>query len=104
MPRERDHFSAVVIADKLYAAGGRLTGGTGGVSKPLIPEVDVYDFSSGTWSTLPSGQNIPTPRAGHSAVNFNNKLVVIGGEVRNELVYGVNVDDALRITEQYDPF
>ncbi|WP_167960951.1 PKD domain-containing protein, partial [Saonia flava] len=102
-PRARDHFAAVVIGDKLYAAGGRLSGGTGGVFKPVIAEVDVYDFTSGTWSTLPSGQNIPTPRGGASAVNFNNKLLVIGGEVQDELVYGVNTDDALKITEEYDP-
>jgi hypothetical protein len=35
--------------------------------------------------------------------NYNGKLLVIGGEVQNELVYGVNTDDALKITEQYDP-
>ncbi|SDX07785.1 Putative Ig domain-containing protein [Flagellimonas zhangzhouensis] len=103
MPRARDHFSTVIIGDKLYAAGGRLTGGTGGAFKPLVSEVDVYDFTSGTWSTLPSDQNIPTPRAGAAAVNFNDKLIVIGGEVQNELVYGVSTDDALSITEEYDP-
>jgi large repetitive protein len=102
-PRARDHFHAMVIGDKLYAVGGRLSGGTGGVFKPVIPEVDVFDFNSGTWSTLPSGQNLPTPRAASSVANFNNKLVVIGGEVQNELVYGINIDDALKITEEYDP-
>lgn len=102
-PNARDHFAAVVIGDKLYAAGGRLSGGTGGVWQPTIPEIDVYDFSNNSWSTLPSGQNIPTPRGGAAAVSFDNKLVVIGGEVQDELVYGVNTDDALKITEQYDP-
>jgi|UPI0008355416 PKD repeat protein len=103
-PRARDHFAAVVIGDKLYAAGGRLSGPfPNDVFKPVIPEVDVYDFTAGTWSTLPSGQNIPTPRGGAAAVNFNNRLVVIGGEVQDELVYGVNTDDALAITEEYDP-
>ena len=102
-PRARDHFHAEVIGDKLYAAGGRLSGGSGGVWKPLIAEVDVYDFSTGTWSTLPSAQNIPTPRAAASTANFNGKLLVIGGEVEDELVYGVLTDDALAITEQYDP-
>ena len=102
-PRARDHFHAAVIGNNLYAVGGRLSGGTGGSFKPVIPEVDVFDFSAGTWSTLPSGQNLPTPRAAAGTVNFNNKLVVIGGEVENELVYGVNMDDALKITEEYDP-
>ena len=102
-PRARDHFHAVVIGNKLYAAGGRLSGGAGGTSKPVIPEVDVYDFSTGNWSTLPSGQNLPTPRAAAATVNYNDKLVVIGGEVREELVYGVLTTDALKITEEYDP-
>ncbi len=102
-PRARDHFASAVIGNQLYVAGGRLSGGAGGVFAPTIPEVDVYDFGSNTWSTLPAGQNIPTPRGGASVVNFNNKLVVIGGEVENQLVYGVTTSDALPITEEYDP-
>ena len=101
-PRARDHFHATVIGDKLYAVGGRLSGGTGGTFKPVIPEVDVYDFTTGIWSTLPVGQNLPTPRAGAAVANFNNRLVVVGGEVQNELVYGVNTSDALKITEEFN--
>ncbi len=95
-PRARDHFAAVVIGTKLYLAGGRLSGGTGGVFAPTIPQVDVYDFNTSSWSTLPAGQNIPTQRAGASAVNFNNRLVVIGGEVSSQTT-------ALKTTEEYDP-
>jgi len=102
-PNARDHFHATVIGNALYVAGGRLSGGTGGVFGPTIDEVDVYDFNTNTWSTLPSVQNIPTSRGGASSVNFNDKLLVIGGEVMNEDVYGVNTDDALSITEEYDP-
>ena len=102
-PRPRDHFHSVVIDDKLYLAGGRLSGGPGGVFSPTIPEVDVYDFIAGSWSTLPASQNIPTPRGGASAVNYNGSLLVIGGEVQNQLVYGVNTDDALKITEAFNP-
>ncbi len=95
-PRARDHFAAVVIDDKLYAAGGRLSGGPGGVFAPTIAEVDVYDFTAGSWSTLPVGQNIPTERAGASAVNYNDRLVVIGGEISTQ-------SNALATTEEYDP-
>ncbi|MCL6275559.1 PKD domain-containing protein [Muricauda sp. 2012CJ35-5] len=102
-PRARDHFFAAVIGDQLYVAGGRFTGGAGGFFGPTIAEVDVFNFTSGTWSTLPSAQNIPTPRGAPALVNFNDKLVVMGGEVQNELVYGINVNGALNITEQYDP-
>ncbi|MET7030280.1 PKD domain-containing protein [Sediminicola luteus] len=91
-PRARDHFHAVVIGDNLYAAGGRLTDYPNNVWNQTIPEVDVFNFITQTWSTL-SG-NLPTLRGGASAVNFNNKLLVIGGEV---------VGSALKTTEQYDP-
>ena len=93
-PRARDHFHAAIIGTKLYAAGGRLSGGTGGTFAPTISEVDVYDFSSNSWSTLPGSQDLPTPRAGTATVNFKDKLVVIGGEGN-----GQAYDDA----ESYDP-
>jgi len=51
-PNARDHFHATVANDKLYVAGGRLSGGPGGVFAPLIAAVDVYDFATSTWSTF----------------------------------------------------
>lgn len=77
-PRARDHFHAAVVGDKMYLAGGRLSGGDGGVFAPLIPEVDVYDFTNETWSTIPA--DLPTPRAAAAVVNFQEKVFVIGGE------------------------
>ncbi len=103
LPRSRDHFHSAVIGNSLYLAGGRLSGGAGGVFAPTIPEVDVYNFDTATWSSLPASQNIPTPRGAATAVNFDGRLLIIGGEVQNEDVYGVNTDDALKITEAYDP-
>ncbi|KKM85923.1 hypothetical protein LCGC14_1284170, partial [marine sediment metagenome] len=102
-PRARDHFHAGLIGDKMYMVGGRLSGDAGGVFNPTIAEVDVYSFTTGTWSTLPVEQNLPTPRAAAAVVNFNAKLLVIGGEVNEELVEGTLTTDALAITEQYDP-
>uniref|UniRef100_UPI00047BDC8D malectin domain-containing carbohydrate-binding protein n=1 Tax=Arenibacter latericius TaxID=86104 RepID=UPI00047BDC8D len=95
-PRARDHFAAVTIEDKLYVSSGRLTGGPGGTFAPTISEVDVYDFTNQTWSTLSAGQNIPTPRAGASAVNFNNRLMVIGGETET-------AGPSLTTVEEYNP-
>ncbi|WP_251795812.1 MULTISPECIES: malectin domain-containing carbohydrate-binding protein [unclassified Arenibacter] len=80
IPRARDHFHATVVGNKLYVVGGRLTGGDGGTFAPVIPEVDVYDFVSKTWITLPASSNLPTPRAASGTVTFNGKVVVIGGE------------------------
>lgn len=102
-PRARDHFHAARIGTKMYLSGGRLSGGEGGTFRPTIAEVDVYDFTTSTWSTLPADQNLPTPRGAPAVATFNDKLLVIGGEVENQQVYGEAVNDALKITEQYDP-
>jgi PKD repeat protein/N-acetylneuraminic acid mutarotase len=102
-PRARDHFHAAVINNKLYVAGGRQSQFPDNVFNQTIAEVDVYDFATGTWSTLGSGQNLPTPRGGATVAQLDGKLLVIGGEVQNQEVYGTLVDDALKITEQYDP-
>lgn len=80
-PRGRDHFHAVVIGSRLYCAAGRRTSGkTNQVIQLTIPEVDVFDFKSQEWTTLPASQNLPTLRAGGTAVAWKQKLVVIGGE------------------------
>lgn len=78
-PRARDHFGAGVINGKLYAAGGRTSTG-GSFFNNVIAQVDVFNFGSGNWSTLPGSANIPTSRAGTSVAVLNNELVVIGGE------------------------
>ena len=80
-PHVRDHFQAVIINDKLYVAGGRRSSAsTNQVFSLTVPEVDVYDFANGSWSTLPSGSNLPVPRAGASNVVLGNEVIVIGGE------------------------
>ncbi|WP_162415709.1 malectin domain-containing carbohydrate-binding protein [Cyclobacterium roseum] len=95
-PRPRDHFFATVIGSRLYLASGRQSGGAEGTFAPVLPEVDVYDFNTQTWSTLPEGQNLPTPRAGAIVNNYLDKLIVAGGEVDTSSV-------ALNTTEMFDP-
>ena len=66
-PHARDHFHAVVADDKLYALGGRITG-SDDFANNTVAEVDVYDFVTGLWKTLPSPQgDVPTERAGTAA-------------------------------------
>lgn len=79
-PGARDHFHAAVVGDELYAVGGRLSGGDGGTFAPLIAEVDVFDFVSGTWTRLGASSEIPTPRAASAVAFFNGEILVIGGE------------------------
>jgi Kelch motif len=81
VPHPRDHFQAAVLNDKLYVVGGRRSSAKiGQVFQLTVPEVDVYDFKTGRWSTLPPEQNLPTLRAGCTAVAFEKSIVVIGGE------------------------
>lgn len=79
-PNARDHIQTVIYNDKLYVLGGRLSGGPGGIFAPMIPESNVYDFTTETWSSLGSSSDIPTPRAGYGVALFNNEIFVIGGE------------------------
>ncbi len=100
-PHARDHFHAGLLDNKLYAAGGRLSGGDGGVFAPLIPEVDVYDFETNSWTTLATTNNIPTPRAGAAVAIFNDELFVIGGEGVD--IPNQNPDPAFDVVEAYNP-
>ena len=93
-PNARDHFHATVVDDKLYVAGGRLSGGPGGTFAPLIETVDVFNFTNSTWSSLPASGNLPTPRAGTSTVTFQGNVLVIGGEGNGQ---------AYDTVEQLDP-
>lgn len=78
-PHSRDHFQAALLGNKIYAAGGRRTSAeTGRVFDDVVPEVDVFDFESGKWSTL--SQNLPTPRAGSFSVTYDGRVIVMGGE------------------------
>ncbi|GAL90366.1 Kelch repeat-containing protein [Jejuia pallidilutea] len=92
-PNARDHFSCIVAEDKLYALGGRHSGGEGGIFKPLIAPVDVYDFNTNSWANL--NHPLPTPRAAPCVALFNNELFVIGGE-------GENKGPAYKLVEAYN--
>jgi N-acetylneuraminic acid mutarotase len=96
-PRARDHFHAAVIDGKLYAAGGRRSSfATGQTFALTVPEVDVYDFRTGQWTTLPPAANLPTPRAGSTVAVIDGKLLVIGGESGSQATAHSEV-------ESYDP-
>ena len=77
-PRARDHFQAIVVQDKLYLIGGRTTVAANSPFKGTIGEVDVFDFKTNTWSTLPDP--LPTLRAGNYLVGVGNEICVFGGE------------------------
>jgi N-acetylneuraminic acid mutarotase len=80
-PHPRDHFQTVIVGDKLYIAGGRRSSAkTNEVFQLTVGEVDVFDFKTQTWTTLPESLNIPTKRAGCTAIAYNERVLIIGGE------------------------
>jgi len=80
-PRARDHFQVVMEHGKIYAAGGRNSSyATKQTFELTIPEVDIYDIATNSWTTLDQSGNLPTERAGTSTVLYNGQLIVIGGE------------------------
>jgi N-acetylneuraminic acid mutarotase len=86
-PHIRDHCFATVIKDKLYVVGGRNTSFRDPENKvqffaKTVLDVDVYDFSSGKWSTLPA--RLPLGSGGGNLVNLNNVLFYMGGERATE--------------------
>ena len=77
-PRGRDHFQAALVGDQLVLAGGRRSGEGGSVFAPVVSEVDVFNFNTNKWETLPEG--IPTSRAGTMSAIIEQEVWVIGGE------------------------
>jgi len=76
-PTKRDHFSAVIVSDYLVAAAGRQTASPNPF-KNAVAATDMYDFSSGEWS---SADPIPSLRAGALAAAAGDEIIVAGGEI-----------------------
>jgi N-acetylneuraminic acid mutarotase len=82
-PRARDHFPALVSGGKLYCVGGRNTSyhtpdSFTAFFGAVIPEVDVYDFATGQWTTLPEG--LPVPTAAGGLAGLDGDIYYFGGE------------------------
>jgi len=75
-PNARDHAPIGIVGDRLVVAGGRRSTRPN-VFANMVAGVDVFDFSTGTWS---SAAGIPTQRAGTMVVTAGNEVIVMGGE------------------------
>lgn len=81
-PRSRDHFTAEVIGDRLYLAGGGRSSltATSGLFGDLESAVDVFDFEKGEWLTAPElPAPLPAPGSGTVTAVIDGKLMVMGG-------------------------
>lgn len=78
-PHARDHFQAVVVGDRLYAAAGRRSSQRTQQGFELTVEaVDIYDFKTARWLELEV--KLPTLRAGNMAFAWRSELIIGGGE------------------------
>jgi len=89
-PHIRDHFSAVLVDDKIYCIGGRNTSvhypdAFNAFFSATIPYVDVYDFKSGLWYTLK--EELPVPTAAGGVIAFDDKIIYMGGEGEQKTAY-----------------
>ncbi|MDE0103416.1 MAG: hypothetical protein OXN89_13650 [Bryobacterales bacterium] len=89
-PRPRDHFPAVVAEGRVYLIGGRNTS----YHEPdnftaffgaVIPEVDVYDFATGEWSTLAEPLDVPSAAGGLAVLN--GSIYYFGGESDSRIAH-----------------
>lgn len=85
-PRPRDHSPAVVSEGRLYLVGARNTSHhEPSYFGAVIPEVDVYDFGAGEWSTLLDRLSVPTVAGGLAAPD--GSIYSFGGEGAQKLVH-----------------
>lgn len=86
-PNARDHFQAVVVGNKLYAIGGRLSSeATQQPFERTLGTVDVFDFKSQQWESLPQTLDLPTQRAGNMAIAIKDRIIIAGGESGNQVL------------------
>lgn len=69
----RSDHTAVLVGSKMIVWGGVSN------EKDTSSSLLVYDFSVNSWSQLMEGTQTPPMRSSHSAVAFDNKMVIWGG-------------------------
>jgi N-acetylneuraminic acid mutarotase len=76
IPRPRNHIQSAIVDGKMYVSPGRTNVGFKG------DELDVYDFSTNTWSALATLAN--RPRSGGGLAAVDDALFFIGGEAKTK--------------------
>eukprot|EP01035_Chromulina_nebulosa_P018310 gene18310-23996_t len=77
IPSKRSGHSLTVVADNCYLFGGN------DFRRPAGPNNELYklDISSNDvyWTKIENNGRIPEPRSHHTAVLYNNKIIIFGG-------------------------
>jgi hypothetical protein len=69
LPRARRSFAGAVLGQKYYLVGGL------GADMKIVAPVDVFDFASGQWASIPA----PAPRLFGELAELGGKLYLAGG-------------------------
>jgi len=69
--RFRRNFSCLEIAGNFLVFGGYSVG--------LHNDVMIFDFDTGSWSTVDVVGKLPVPRSGHTAVAYDDRIYCFGG-------------------------
>lgn len=69
LPEPRDHLSAVVVDDEIWAIGGR--------APASLARVDIYDIASDSWREGPA---LPEPTSGAAEGVIDGRILIFGGE------------------------
>jgi N-acetylneuraminic acid mutarotase len=78
MPNDRCSGAVGVIGDKAYVIGGKSP------TNAASATVDVYDFLTGTWSSLAAGDNMPVANAQMASCVVGSKIHIIGGQAGSQ--------------------
>ncbi|KAE8221498.1 hypothetical protein CF319_g5154 [Tilletia indica] len=74
IPVPREGHSACLVDDVMYVFGGR------GVDGKELGDLASFKITNKRWYMFANMGPAPSGRSGHCLVNFNNKVVVLGGE------------------------
>lgn len=72
-PKQRYRHAAAANGHLLYVFGGR------DLNDVIVPEVDVFNTVTQTWSVLPNALNLPTPVSDETAFAIDGVIYVAGG-------------------------
>ena len=80
-PHARDHLSATIAGNKLYAFAGRKSEhAIGNNFGQTLDYGDIFDFETNEWLPTRDDQILPTPRAGNMAITWGDEVLIGGGE------------------------
>ncbi len=96
MPTARNHAAIGVVNNKVYVIGGRIGAAFMTTPASATDLVEEYDPATDQWGPLL--KSMPTPRSAMAWGTYKGKIIIAGGEMHDEKVWG-----AFTVVEAIDP-